>query len=115
MPKHAVLRKAVAPQIASGEQSGESSVELSGFLVGILISAPDLTGANYSITITDSDDFQLFTQASLTKNQATQIYKDADNMPLRLPAGGTYTVTVNSGSNEASDRDFAIKLLMENR
>lgn len=104
----------VIDQSADADQIITSAFELNGLLRGILITSPDLDDTDtFSITIKDADGYTIFTRASLAESTLHNIFTDTNNHPLQLPLTGNHTVTITASGDQAADRTFVVKLLVE--
>lgn len=103
----------VDDSVASG------TLEVSGTLRGIVCDgSADMTGATYTLAITDKNGGTVFSRASITKNVTTEIWADkyggtAEYSPLETPMAGPITVTITSVGNEAADRTFVVYVYFE--
>lgn len=89
------------------------NIPLNGILKGIIPTAPDLDGTQtYTITIKDADGNVVYTKASLTENQASPQFVDANNRPLELPLSGNHTITITTSGAQTADRIFTVVLLI---
>ena len=100
--------------ITSGQTVGtDNPATRNGYIVGIMIDAPDLTGATYTIAILGDTGFTQFSKASLTKAVKSWVGADANNVLLKIPMTSTTIVQITSASSEGSTRSIPYKLLIQ--
>lgn len=107
-----LIDQSVEDSIATG------TLDVNGTLKGLVIVAPDMTGATYTFEITDEHGATVFTRASIAKNATTTIWSDkyggnAEYSPLDTPLMGPLTLTLTSVGNEVADRSFSVYIYYE--
>lgn len=116
MSKFNIQRHTTTITVADGETVGTESVEnINGFIVGILVNVPQLTGTTtITLALTDSDGYTLFSKATIAENQKTVTLADTNNHPLRIPTSGelNYTVT-QTNAQSGADSEIAVALLID--
>ena len=84
--------------------SGTFAVNTDAAFMGImrqLLVSPATASTTYNLTITDSDDLDIYCDTSITGNYAPEV---------AIPVRGVYTVTIDSAT---ADESFTIKLMVE--
>lgn len=104
--------------VSADDSVATGSLNVNGTLKGLVLVAPDMTGATYTFAITDEHGATVFTRASITKNVTTTIWSDkyggnAEYSPLDTPLMGPLTLTLTSVGNEAADRSYSIYIYYE--
>lgn|SRR5664280_2363752 len=117
MSTYGIQRKKIPILLAyqtNATTATQAGVSLNGLLRGVEINAPDLDSTNtYTITLTDSDGFDIYTKGKLAKNTRSSAFIDANNQPLQLPLSGAYTVKIVTSGNQTADRSFSVSLLVD--
>lgn len=91
-----------------------SAFSLNGLLRGLLITSPDLDDTDtFTVTLKDADGYTVFTRGSLAESTLLGIFTDSNDFPLETPLSGNHTLTITTSGDQAANRTFAVKLLVD--
>lgn len=105
--------------IADGQTAISSTAEeLNGLLRGILCKVPQLDGTTTItvavIAVDGSDEYTLFSKASIAENANTPVLVDANNEYIAIPLSGNIKITVTaSGAQSGGNDTVGITLLID--
>jgi hypothetical protein len=104
----------VIDQSEDADEIVTDEFQLNGLLKGLLITSPDLDDTDtFTISLKDADGYTIFTRGTLAEGTVFNIYTDTNDHPLEIPLSGSHTITITASGDQAADRTFVVKLLVQ--